>query len=136
MARRTGKAGALYIQTTAIPITKVSTKFNVAFADSTDSAGYVPTTATLYKSQLPGDSQLELSIEGFWDSTETPTYITGLMKNPSAGPFPMIVNIDSTIVLCSGNFDLTDVSIDETINDANMITFSATAKSNGPFTLN
>lgn len=133
---KTGKAGNITVSGNVVPITKANPKVNVEFADSTDSGGYDPVTGNLYKSQLSGDSQIELSIEGYWDAATTSTNITAKIKNPSAGPWPMVVKLDGSTTYCSGNFDISDVDLTIQVPGATMIGFTATAKSNGPYVLN
>lgn len=131
---RTGKAGALTISGQVIPITKASSKTQMAFADATDSGNYDSVSGNLFKSQLAGDTQIELTIEGNWDASTTGTDITAKLMNPGGGPWPMVVKIDGSTTWISGNFDLTDVDLSIQVPGATMVTFTANAKSNGQFT--
>jgi hypothetical protein len=133
---KTGKAGSITISGNVVPITKASPKVTMNFADATDSGNYDSGSGNLYKSQLAGDTQMELSIEGFWDAATTSTNITAKIQAPGSGPYAMVVKLDGSTTYCSGNFDLTDVSLDVTVPGATMISFTATAKSNGKYTLN
>lgn len=133
---KTGKAGSLTISGNVIPITSANPKVSMSFADSTDSGGYDAGTGNLYKSQLAGDTQIELSIEGFWDAATTSTNITAKIQNPGAGPYTMVVKLDGSTTYCSGNFDLENVDLKVQVPGATMISFTATAKSNGKYTLN
>jgi hypothetical protein len=132
---KTGKAGSLTISGNVIPITKANPKVNFEFADSTDSGGYDAGTGNLYKSQLAGDTQIELSIEGYWDAATTSTNITAKIQAPDSGPYAMVVKLDGSTTYCSGNFDITDVDLTIQIPGATMIGFTATAKSNGKYVL-
>jgi hypothetical protein len=133
---KTGKAGSITISGNVIPITRANPKVSMEFADSTDSGNYDPTSGNLYKSQLAGDTQIVLAIEGYWDAATTSTNITGKIQNPAAGPYPLVVKLDGSTTYCSGNFDLTDVDLQVEIPGATMISFTATARSNGKYTLN
>jgi hypothetical protein len=133
---KTGKAGALTISSNVVPITSAKPKVSVEFADSTDSGNYDVATGNIYKAQLAGETSIELSIEGYWDAATTSTNITAKIQSPGSGPWPMVVKLDGSTTLCSGNFDLSDVEFSVQVPGATMISFTATAKSNGKYTLN
>lgn len=133
---KTGKAGSLTISSNVIPITKANPKVSMEFANATDSGNYDPVSGNIYTSQLSGETKIVLQIEGYWDAATTSTNITAKIQNPSGGPWPMVVKLDGSTTYCSGNFDLTDVDLQVEVPGATMISFTATATSNGKYTLN
>lgn len=132
---KTGKAGAITIASTTVPITAWSGKLNVAFADSTDSGNYNSGTGNLYKSQLPGDQQVEGSIEGFYDTATTSANITSNIKNPTSGPYALVLKFDGSTTWFSGNVDFSDVDFKVQVPGATVINYTANFKSNGSYTL-
>ena len=134
----TGKAGSMTLGNTVVPITKADPKTMFEFADATDSGNFAPAAGshgTLYKSQRAGDTQVEISIEGYYDKATTPSVVLAKLLDPDAGPWPMTVNFDQTTVYFTGNVDIYNVDTSMTIPGANMISFTATAKSNGAYSL-
>lgn len=131
----TGKAGSITVGGTVIPITKCNSKQTIAFADATDSGNYDSGSGNLYKSQLSGDVQIEMTIEGNYDTATTSANIIGKMKAPSSGPYAAVFKLNGSTTLFSGNVDLTDMETSLTVPGAEMVTFTCTAKSNGSYTL-
>lgn len=132
---KTGKAGNITIGGNVVPITKWNAKLNVEFADSTDSGNYSSGTGNLYKSQLPGNQQVEGSIEGFYDSATTSTNITSNIKNPTSGPYSVVLKFDPSTTWFSGPVDFSDVDFTVQVPGATVINFTANFKSNGAYTL-
>jgi|SRR6185312_8013700 len=132
---KSGRAGNITIGGNVVPITKWNAKLNVAFADSTDSGNYSSGTGNLYKSQLPGDQQVEGSIEGFYDTATTSTNITSNIKNPASGPFPVVLKFDASTTWFSGNVDFSDVDFTVQVPGATVINYTANFKSNNSYTL-
>ena len=134
----TGVAGNLTLNGSLLPITKADPKTMFEFADSTDSGNFVPSAGsqgTLFKGQKAGDTQMEIAIEGYYDSATTPSNLLTSLMDPNSGPWPMVVKLNGTIVYVTGNFDIYNVDTSMTIPGAVMVSFSATAKSNGQYFL-
>lgn len=132
-AGKTGKAGNITIGGNVIPITKWSGKLEIDFADSTDSGNYA--SPNLPKSQLPGAYQVTGSIEAFYDANTTSVNITSNIKNPTGGPYALVLKFDASTTWFSGNVDFSDVDFTVQVPGATMVTFTANFKSNGSFTL-
>jgi hypothetical protein len=132
---KTGKAGNITIGGNVVPITKWSGKLNVSFADSTDSGNYNAGSGNLYKSQLPGDQHVEGSIEGFYDTATTSTNITSNIKNPTSGPYALVLKFDGSTTWFNGNVDFENVDFTVQVPGATIINFTASFKSNGSYTL-
>lgn len=132
---KSGRAGNITVGGIVIPITKWTAKLNVEFADSTDSGNYVPASGNLYKSQLPGDQQISGSIEAYYDVATTSANITSNIKNPTNGPYALVLKFDSATTYFSGNVDLTDDEFNVVVPGATTINFTANFKSNGSYTL-
>jgi hypothetical protein len=133
MAKYTGKAGSMTWNSSTLTITKVGHKIAKSMADSTDSSNFVSGNNQLFKSQLPGDNQLTLSIEGYFDSSQTPTNIYAAML--SDAQVAIVTNITAAIQVAAGNFDISDWESDVTVPGGVMVDFKCTAMSNGAFTL-
>ena len=126
-----GKAGTFSYNGTLIPFKVMKPKVATEYADNTDSSNYDVTTNLVHKAQTPVTTQVELSIEGMFDlNTTDSTLITQLYSGAAA--VPVIINLNSTKVFGHGNFDLTDFEASIPIDD--MVTFTASLKSNGVFT--
>jgi len=132
---KTGKAGNLTIGGVVVPITNWKAKFDVAFADSTDSGNYQSGTATLPRSQLSGDEAVEGSIEGYYDTATTSANITSLIKAPASGPYAVVLKFDASTTWFNGNCDFTDVEFTVQVPGATMVGYTLNFKSNGVFTL-
>jgi hypothetical protein len=131
MAKITGKAGSFTFNGTVIPFKKWSPKVTRKLADTTDSADYDTTTDMIHESQLPVSLSQELSIEGNFNTTTTDAQIiTNLYSGAAA--VPVILKISPSVIFGHGNFDLSDFSMDNPVDDT--ATWSATLKSNGVFT--
>lgn len=128
---KTGKAGSITISSNVIPITKWSAKINFEFADATDSGNYDSGSGRLPKSQLAGDDQMEVTIEGNWDAATTSTNLLALLKAPNSGPYAVVLKIDASTPFANGNFDLTDAETTLEVPGATTVKYTCNAKSNG-----
>ena len=129
---KTGRAGYLTIDGTAIPITKWTPTTTKEMADSTDSNDYDTGSGQLWKSQKPGALSQEVSIEFNYDTVTTPTGITAKIKaDPTVAA---VLKIDRSTTYCSGNYDMSEVEINLEVPGATMITGTAKLMSNGPIT--
>ena len=125
----TGKAGNMTWNGTAIPITSAKPKVAKAMADSTDSSNYDAGTQQLYKAQLPGDWQMTLAVEGFFDRTITPTTVlAALVSNATV---EAVVKIDGSTTFVDCFFDVSDFDMDITVPGAVMVGYTCTMMSNG-----
>ena len=113
-----------------IPITKVGMKFNRKLADTTDSGDYYTTPDMIYPTQIPVSTPLELSIEGRFRYSSTPGFITA--ASTSLTLIPAQLSIANGSQLVAGLFDLQDFEYDGPYDD--VVTFTATLKSNGQWT--
>lgn len=132
---KTGRGGNITIGGNVVPVTKWSAKLTVAFADSTDSGNYNSGSGNLYKSQLPGDQQVDGSIEGFYDTATTSTNITSNIKNPTSGPYALVLKFDPSTTYFSGNVDFSDVDFTVQVPGSTIVNYTANFKSNGAYTL-
>jgi hypothetical protein len=131
----TGRAGSATVNAVALAITGWSAKLNKELADSTDSNNFDPASGQLYASQVPGVISMEATIEGNFDTAgSTSTNIIAKLK--SDVPIPLVLKLTQAVTFGSGNFDLSNVDVSVAVPGSTMVTFSATAKSNGIFTLN
>jgi hypothetical protein len=128
--RATGKNQFVTFNNVIIPITKVGVKINRKLADTTDSGDYYTTPDMLFPTQIPVSAPLELSIEGRFRYSSTPGFITAAQT--SLTNIPCQVSITNGSQLAAGNFDLSDFEYDGPYDD--VVTFTATLKSNGPWT--
>lgn len=129
-AKLAGKAGTIEVNGTFIAFKTIKPKTSIDLADSTDSSNYDVTSNLVHKSQIACTTQLELSIEGFFDLNSTASVL--LTKAYVAGnSFPVIINLNATAVYGHGNFDISDFEASIDVND--MVTFTCTLKSNGIF---
>ncbi len=133
MAKHTGKAGTMTWNNSALTITEVGHKVSKSMADSTDSSNFQSSTNQLFKSQIPGDNQLTLSIKGHFDSSQTPTTIYAAMLSDAT--VSIVTNVTASIQIAGGIFDISDWESSVTIPGGVMVDFSCTAMSNGPYTL-
>ena len=127
----TGKASSMTWNTHTIAITKAAPKGTKSMADSTDSSNYDSVTGQLFKAQLPGDVQITLDVEGFFDRTTTPTNLLAAFFSDTL--VAATVALDGSTTLISGNFDLSDFSLDITVPGAVVVSYTATLMSNGKY---
>lgn len=126
----TGKAGNVSVAGVAIKITKWTAKGKKEMAKSTDSGCYDPATKQLWTKQLPGEQNVEGTIEGHWNRTQTPSGI--IAKLNADDPLPVVLKLDESTTYCSGDFDLSEVETSVEVEGAKTVDFSATIMSNGP----
>jgi hypothetical protein len=127
-----GRAGKFTYNSVVISIKSWKGKVTRELADSTDSSNYDPTSDMLWKAQIPSSVQVEVDIEAYYDLNSTQTSFASQIGT-SAGPVAAILGLDATNVFGHGNFDLSDIEVDEEIVDEN-VSFTATMRSNGVFT--
>ncbi len=128
--RLTGKSGYLTFGGYNIPITKWSMKTTRNLPDSTDNGDYNSTDDLIYHTRIPVSVDSDVSIEGRYHKDVLPgTLIAVLFTGATA--VNVSLGLDSATVYGHGAFDLMDFSCDLPIED--MVTFSATLKSNGQF---
>ncbi len=130
---RTGKGASLLINNITVPITSLKSNLNTEYAKATDSANYVAATDTLYTAQVPGETNLKVSVEGHFDLSQTSAAIfsliqTGAVVSATVYDFP-------SSVFASGNFNVGNGSTTLTVPGSTMYTFSCDLISNGPYTL-
>lgn len=131
---QTGRFGTATVLGVFIPITTWTAKVRKAFAPSTDSNNYDAVTGQTWTSQQPGVVGMDGTIGGNFDFSGT---IDGnfIQKFKTDGPYAIALGLTRTTTFASCNADFSDVDVSVTIDDANMITWSATWKSNGVVTL-
>lgn len=126
--RRTGKGQILTFRTIIFYVKKVSPKSDVKMADITDSSNFDATTALVWKAQLKVTGQLTLSVEANYDDNITNSLIVqDLFSGSAAGA--VVFKLDSGVVFCHGNFDMSEYEQDTPIDDT--VTCSYTLMSNG-----
>lgn len=128
----TGKAGNVSVAGVAIKITKWGAKSKKEMAKRTDSGDYVPATKQLWTAQLPGEQNLEGTIEGHWNRTQTPSGI--IAKLTSDDVLPVVLKLDESTNYASFAADLSEVEVTVDVPGAEMIDFTAKFMSNGPVT--
>ncbi len=129
--RLTGKASYLILNGTTIPFTKVTPKTNRKLADITDNGDYNSNTDLIWMTQLPVTATIELSVEGRFRRSITPTAIISLLYTGQTA-VPCRFGLDSALIYGSGNFDVSDFQVDDPVDDT--VTFTCTLRSNGIFT--
>lgn len=125
---RTGKDGRVAAGGT-VYITNWKAKLKKNTADSTDTSAFDGERA--WRTQLAVDYSVEGSIEGYYDFAGSGAVITANLY--SNNPLSVTLSFDRNTNFGSGNFDFTDVEIG--VPRDNIITFTATIVSNGPFAL-
>jgi predicted secreted protein len=126
-----GKAGSFVYSGTTIPFKSMKPKTTRDLADTTDSSNYDVTSDLVHKAQLPVTIQTEVSIEGNFDlNTTDASLITQLYSGGSA--VACVFNLSATKIYGHGNFDISDFETSIPVDD--IVTFTATLKSNGIFT--
>lgn len=127
----TGRAAFFTISGTKIPFKKFTPKSTRKLVDSTDSLDYDPTSDLIWTEQLAAGMSIEFAVEGWYNLSVTPANVLNLLYT-SAAAVPIVVNLNASVILGHGNFDISDFSSDIPVDD--MVSFSATFKSNGVWT--
>jgi hypothetical protein len=127
--KTTGKAMALTLSGTSIKVTKISAKASPKQADSTDTGNYSATTDLVHPSQINTTLPIELSVEGYYYKTQTPTAIVSKLFDPTSGPFAVTFTVATGYAHFGGNYDISDFQIESQFDD--MVNVSFTLKSNG-----
>ena len=138
--RRTGKGAYLTINGNRVEVTSLKSNINTEWAKSTDSSDYDATDDILFSSQQPGETHLEIDVEGNFDLTTTSPNVIALIRNggvagQGGAPVPVVVYSSPTTKFVSGNFNVESGSVNLTVPGATMYTFSCKLMSNGPYTL-
>jgi predicted secreted protein len=126
-----GKASYLTYKGTRLSITKVTPKFTRGMADTTASDNYDVTSDLLWKSQIAVTGSMELSVEGRFDLNSTNSVILADLASGVAAQ-PVVLGLNATTVFGHGNFDISEFTADEPVDDT--VNFTATLMSNGVFT--
>ncbi len=132
--RFTGKLATLSVGGVRIYKSKISAKINTKLADVTDDANYDPATDMIYTAQLKVAVGVELSVEGYYRKDSTPSTVIASAFDGSTGPKAVAFAVGTGYSHFSGNYDLSDLSIDAPVDDVVKISF--TLKSNGIVTPN
>ncbi len=133
--RIAGKASYFDYNGTTIPINKATCKVTRKLGDTTDSGDYDTTADMIATTQLPCTYTLEGTIEGKFRRSSTPgVIIAGLFSSLTNIPIIFGLDLVAGTILGHGNFDISDFSCEIPVDD--IISFSASIKSNGTFTPN
>ena len=127
----TGKAGKVTLAGSGVTFTKWNAKPKKEYAKSTDSSNYDVASGRLCSAQLPGEENLEGTIEGNWNRSQSPTLIARIKSD---APVPIALMIDQSTTFASFNADLTDFEVDLTVPGAETVPFTCNYKSNGLIT--
>ena len=127
----TGKAGNSTVAGSSLTITSWTAKPKREYAKSTDSSNYDVASGRLCSAQLPGEENLEGTIEGNWSRAQTPTLIARIKTDAVVA---VVLKIDNSTNFASFNADLTDMEVDLTVPGADTVNFSCNFKSNGLIT--
>jgi hypothetical protein len=131
--RFSGKASKLSWGGVDFPIKKYTPKTTRKLADTTDTGDYDVSSDMLWETQVPVSIAQELSIEGYFRKSITPTlFVTQLYSGVAA--VAVILTLDAGTLFGHGNYDISDFSCDIPSDD--VVSFSCTAKLNGIFTPN
>lgn len=131
--RLTGKQSYIFWNGTTIPITKATPKTNRKLADITDNQDYDAASDLLWPTQLPVMAPVELSIEGRFRKSITPSAVIAFLYTGTVA-VRGVFGLDSGTIYGSGLFDLSDFQCDSPVDDT--VTFTCTLRSNGKFTPN
>jgi predicted secreted protein len=123
-----GKQIYITIGGTNVKITKLSSKVSPKYADTTDTGDYDATTDLIYPSQIQVSAPVEISVEGNYYKSQTPTAVVARLFS-GGGPYALTCGVATGYPHFSGNYDLSDFSITGQSDDT--VTWSATLKSNG-----
>jgi hypothetical protein len=131
--RRTGKGAYLLLGGNRVEVTSLKSNVATEWARSTDSSDYDAADDILFGSQQPGETRLEVDVEGNFDLNSTSANVIGLIRKGALVP-ASIYSTPST-PFASGNFNVENGSVSLTVPGATMYTFTCKLTSNGPFTL-
>jgi hypothetical protein len=129
-----GKSGSFVFNATTIPFKSVKPKTTRDFADTTDSSNYDAGTDLVHKSQLKVATQTEVPVEGLFDLNTTPSSLIAQLYN-GADAVACSFNYTSGHPYGHGNFDLIDFETTYVSDQADVVKWTATLRSNGVFTL-
>jgi hypothetical protein len=128
MAKKTGKAGNITLNSTVVAIHKWEATPSREMQRMTDSADYNSTKTQLYRSSLPGELSLSGSIAFNFDTNTTEAQI--LDKFESDTPVPLVLKYDANTIAFSCNAWLETAPITCDVNGK--IEGTATFISDGP----
>lgn len=131
--RLSGKASYLTLGGTNIAITKYGPKVPRKLADWTDSGDYNSTADMIFPGQVPVSAPLEVSVEGRYRKSTTPSAIVALLAT-SATNIPCVLGLDAGTIWGHGNVDIANFETDVVYDD--IVTFTCDLKSNGQWTPN
>ncbi|MDR3632623.1 MAG: hypothetical protein P4L84_02235 [Isosphaeraceae bacterium] len=131
--RRTGKGAYLTLNGNRVEVTSLKSNVTTEWAKSTDSSDYDATDDILFSSQQPGETHLEIDVEGNFDLATTSANVISLIRK--GGLVPAVIYSSSTTTFATGNFNVESGSVNLTVPGATMYTFSCKLNSNGPYTL-
>lgn len=127
----TGKAGSFKYNNQVLSFQKITLDVDRELADTTDSDDYNAQLDIIQPSQIPVKATTKLNVEGRFNlSTTNVSLIVPLYSGANA--VPTSIGINGTVQAGHGNFDVSNFSMEEPVDDA--ITWKATLTSNGPFT--
>jgi|GEM_PF-2895922 len=127
----TGKAQSLVIGGSTLPITKVTATTTRTLAEATDSTDYDAASDMLWESQIPVKLSQELKVEGRYNTATIPTAVVAtLYSGAAAGTITW--TLKTGVVYGHGLYDISDFEASAPVDD--IVTYSLTAKLNGPFT--
>ena len=137
---RTGKGASLTINGNVVNVTSLKSNIKTEWAKSTDSAAYDATDDLLFTTQVPGETNLEVDVEGNFDLNSTSANVIALIRNGGVldnggAPVPAVVKSSASTTFCTGNFNVESGSVNLMVPGAQMYTFSCKLMSNGPYTL-
>lgn len=131
--RLTGKASYFIFGITTIPITKTTGKIIRKLADSTDSGDYYSTPDMIGPTQIPVSVRVELSIEGRYRKSSTPSAIVANLFTDIT-QVPMVLGMDAGTIWGHGLADISDFQTDQPVEDT--VTFTCNVVSYGLWTGN
>jgi hypothetical protein len=130
--RTTGKSSYFLWNGVQIPITKYGRKATRKIADATDSGDYNANTDIIQPVGLPVSVSTEITAEGRYRFSVTPSL--DQVTYSGAYQIPVVLGRTLTNPGGHGTFDITEYNEDGPYDD--MVTWTATFVSNGPFTPN
>ena len=127
-----GKSGSFTFNGQVLAFQKISPSIDRKLGDTTDSDDYDQATDMIYPSQVPISLQTKIDVEGRFNlQTTNAKLLVPLYSGATA--VPVIVNITPTVVFGHGNFDVSNFSMEEPVDD--IVTWKASMQSNGKFTV-
>lgn len=129
----TGKQQYLTLAGASIKTLKIAPKVSPKLADTTDTGDYDAATDLLYPTQQQVSAPVEMSVEGFYYKSQTPSAVVAKLFT-GGGPYAVTFGVATGYPHFSGNYDISDFQIDGVADDA--VKCSFTLKSNGKITPN